>query len=77
MSRKSFMTHLKILYHIRTNFQGTLILWMPQIQYFHDFIIEDDLPIKFHGYHTYLIYRVAAVCNMAKDLAKDITYYFE
>jgi len=50
---------------------------MPQIQYFRDFIFEDDLPIKFHGYHTYLIYHVVAACNMAKDLDKDITYYFK
>jgi len=46
---------------------------MPQIQDFHDFIFEDDLPIKFHGYHTYLIYHVVAACNIAKDLAKDVT----
>jgi len=44
---------------------------MPQIQYFRDFIFEDDLLIKFHGYHAYLIYHVAAAYNMAKDLAKD------
>jgi len=50
---------------------------MPQIQYFHDFIFKDDLPIKFCRYHAYLIYHVAAACNMAKDLAKDITYYFK
>jgi len=50
---------------------------VPQIQYFRDFIFEDDLAIKFRGYHTYLIYHVAAACNMAKDLAKDITYYFK
>ena len=25
----------------------------------------------------YLIYHVVAACNMAKDLAKDITYYFK
>jgi len=50
---------------------------MPQIQYFHDFIFKDDLPIKFRRYHTYLIYHMAAACNMAKDLVKDITYYFK
>jgi len=50
---------------------------MPQIQYFRNFIFDDDLPIKFHKYHAYLIYHVAAACNMAKDLTKDITYYFK
>jgi len=50
---------------------------MPQIHDFCDFIFEDDLPIKFRGYDTYLIYHVVAACNMAKDLAKDITYYFK
>jgi len=50
---------------------------MPQIQYFRDFIFEDELPIKFRGYHTYLIYHVVAACNMTNDLAKDITYYFK
>jgi len=50
---------------------------MPQIQYFRDFIFKDDPPIKFRGYHTYLIYHMVAACNMAKDLAKDITYYFK
>jgi len=47
---------------------------MPQIQYFRDFIFEDDLPMKFRGYHAYLIYHVA---EASKDLAKDITYYFK
>jgi len=54
---------------------------MPQIQYFRDFIFENDLSFKFYGYHTYLIYHVVAACNMAKDLGKDITsditYYFK
>jgi len=50
---------------------------MPQIQYFRDFIFEDDLPIKFRGYRTYLIYHMVAACNMAKNLAKDIIYYFK
>jgi len=50
---------------------------MPQIQYFCNFIFEDDLPIKFREYHAYLIYHVAAAYNMAKDLTKDITYYFK
>jgi len=50
---------------------------MPQIQYFRDFIFEDYLPIKFHGYHIYLIYHVVAACNMAKNLTKDIIYYFK
>jgi len=50
---------------------------MPQLQYFRDFIFEDGLPIKFRGYHKYLIYHVVAACSMAKDLAKDITYYFK
>jgi len=50
---------------------------MPQIQHFRDFIFKDHLSIKFHGYHAYLIYHVVAAYNMAKDLVKDITYYFK
>jgi len=52
-------------------------LRMLQIQDLRGFIFEDDLPIKFRGYHTYLIHHVVATCNMVKDLAKDITYYFK
>ena len=46
-------------FHTCTNFRGTYISWMPQIQHFHDFIFKDHCPdfyisrqgLNFHGMH--------------------------